>query len=401
MFLGARAKGPFSVADLVEPALSFCLFVVITVTMVGSGLPVHGWLINIIICIGAGISAFKPLWGAVLLGGGLLLQGTVPQELIGPGFFGVGINVFAAVRVRYVRWPVLVVFLFLAVVITDILFAQPVMLDRIVIAVLSLILCVIAVGAGLLWRTMEERVAAEQGRRVHDLTQFRLEMARELHDTVAQTLSHLAMRSYISAEEPNLPDAVRRELREMASEAGSSAQELRSMLSLLRDSDPGLPQQEPALRIAVLPAFLEQQAVRLSGNGLRPELRYSCEGLDDMQATVLGKITVEAVNNMIKHAIPGTICTLAFWSTGQGHEARYENTTSSRRGRRRGLGLLGIRERAAALGGGVRYRRANGRWMLEVSLPPGYDARKRDAQVDGDTPFREKSQKGQEIITLG
>ena len=66
-----------------EPALAALLFALVIGTSIGFGVPAHAWVANVLICVGAALSAIFPWPGAALTFVGLLTQLTVDPSLIG------------------------------------------------------------------------------------------------------------------------------------------------------------------------------------------------------------------------------------------------------------------------------------------------------------------------------
>jgi glucose-6-phosphate-specific signal transduction histidine kinase len=68
-------------------------------------------------------------------------------------------------------------------------------------------------------------------------------------------------------------------------------------------------------------------------------------------------------------------------STDDSFVAEYSNPTRQREVRpTRGFGLVGIRERANLLKGTCTSELQNGRWLLRVTLPTGYEVRAKSEQ---------------------
>ena len=364
-----------------EPILAALLFALVVGTSIGYDIPPHAWAATTLICIGASLSAVSPWFGATLTLIGLLSQLTVDPRLLGPSGLVIAVHVFAAVRLRLRIVPLLVAVLG-GVEISVLLFHttdDETLEKKISVVVLIAVLIVLSIGAGILWRRSIDLLKLEReasDRRLHDV---RLDLARDLHDTVAQTLSHASMRSYMVAADPSLPDLARDELESIALECSSAAQDLRQLLSSLRDSE--LLDEVGTWHVADAAGLLEsveQQAQRLQESGFQTEVSFELERISAARATTLAKITVEAVSNMIKHALPGGVARILMRSTDDSFIAEYSNPTRLREIRpTRGFGLVGIRERANLLKGTCTSELQNGRWLLRVTLPTGYETRAR------------------------
>ncbi len=367
-----------------EPVLAALLFAVVAGTSLGYVIPPSSWASSILICLGASLSALLPWVGASLTLVGLLTQLAVDPGLIGPSGLVVAVHVFAAVRLRLRIVPLLVLVLGGAEVGVLVFHTtqDESLENKISVVVLIAVLIVLSVGAGILWRRSVELIKFEResaDRRLHDL---RLDLARDLHDTVAQTLSHASMRAYMVAADPSLPDPTSDELESIALECSSAAQDLRQLLSSLRDAE--LLDEVGTWHVADaegLREAVEQQAERLRAAGFQAEVSFELGGISAARATTLAKITVEAVSNMIKHATPGGVARILMRSTDDSFVAEYSNPTRQREMRpTRGFGLVGIRERANLLKGTCTSELQNGRWLLRVTLPTGYEVRAKSEQ---------------------
>lgn len=222
--------------------------------------------------------------------------------------------------------------------------------------------------ASRLWRTrvrhaeQHERDAARLA-----VAEERVRIARELHDIVAHSLSVIAVQS--DAAEAALdaqPDRAREPLRAIRASARDSLGEIRRMLHALRtEDDDGQP---PGL--AALGALLDSAR----SAGLPVHLRSDTEpaALPPVVDLTAYRIVQEAVTNVINHAglVPTsvTICAdsgsirIEVTNAGAGQGARRRSGT--------GLGLIGIRERVAALNGTLEAgRSADGGFRIAATLP--------------------------------
>ncbi|MFT3889572.1 MAG: histidine kinase [Arachnia sp.] len=360
-----------------EPILALLLLALSVGTSLGFSLPPHAWVASIMICLGASLAALSPFVGAAITLVGILIQFTLDPGLLGPSGLVVVVHVFAAVRLRLKIVPIIIVVLGGVELAALTFHSTDGIASAISTGVLLAVLITLSVGAGIVWRRSLELLALERetaNRRLHDL---RLDLARDLHDTVAQTLSHASMRSYMVAADPLLPDESRDELESIAQDCSSAAQDLRQLLSSLRDSE--LLDEVSTYHVADAKALLdsvEQQAQRLRDAGLPCEVNFTIDSISAARATTLAKITVEAASNMIKHATLGGTTRIVMSANAEAFTAEYSNATSLREIRpTRGFGLVGIRERANLLKGTCSSELKDGRWILKVTLPTGYEVR--------------------------
>jgi signal transduction histidine kinase len=233
--------------------------------------------------------------------------------------------------------------------------------------------------ASRLWRTRVSH--AEQHQR--DLARLavaeeRVRIARELHDSVAHSLSVIAVQS--DAAEAALahdPDRAREPLRAINASARGSLHEIRDMLHLLRTADvntvdvrtvDGEHELRPAPGLGALDTLLA--TARQSGLAIETDLG----DLGDLPAVVdlaAYRIVQEALTNVRKHAGSVSV-TLVIRRSGGSVELEVANSPGvpTIRPVGSGLGLLGIRERVALLGGTLQTgTTGGGGFRLAVCLP--------------------------------
>lgn len=116
---------------------------------------------------------------------------------------------------------------------------------------------------------------------------------------------------------------------------------------------------------------VEEQAERLRSHGFLAVTDVRVGPVSPARATTLTKVTLEAATNMIKHAPAGTLCQLSITEDDNDLIAVYRNRTQAKRVNPRGLGLIGIEERAALPRGTSTLIREAGWWHVQVRLPRG------------------------------
>ncbi|GLX97115.1 hypothetical protein Hesp01_50650 [Herbidospora sp. NBRC 101105] len=173
------------------------------------------------------------------------------------------------------------------------------------------------------------------------VTDERLRISRELHDTVAHSIGVIAFQAGAARRVIGTrPDEAARALGEIETAGREVLTGLRRMLVALRDGDPA-----PAGGLADLS--------RLGGAGLSVEIR-ELGGRRDLPPevdTAAYRIIQEAVTNVARHAATGS-CTVTI--DYRETEVAVEIVDGGRGGRgpvTPGFGLAGMRERAALLGG--------------------------------------------------
>ncbi|MFD8707550.1 sensor histidine kinase [Kitasatospora sp. NPDC059648] len=221
-------------------------------------------------------------------------------------------------------------------------------------------------------RTREE----EARRRVAD---ERIRIARDLHDVVAH---HIALANAQAGIAVHLMDSHPVQAREVLSHitdaTGSALQELRATVGLLRRAEEPAPL-EPAPGLDRLPELINSferagLPVRLTVEG---ESRPLSPGVD----LTAFRIVQESLTNVAKHA-NGADAEVTLSYTGSRVAVSVANGRPTATGRRRtallppaapgesGFGLIGMRERAGAIGGRLTAdRRPDGGFLVTAELP--------------------------------
>jgi signal transduction histidine kinase len=222
-----------------------------------------------------------------------------------------------------------------------------------------------------------ERARAEQADRLAELDRAaavaaeRARMARDLHDVIAGQLSAIAIQSeaVLSIPDPD-PEILRRVLTSVRRDSVASLAEMRTMIGLLRadgsgDADPrtapgGLD------RIDELLATARATGLDVTVTDRRPG-DLALPAATDLAAY---RIVQEALTNVAKHA-PGSAVALDLDQDASGLTVDVTNplVTGAAPGGGTGTGLLGLHERATAVGGSVTAGAEGGRWRLRAVLP--------------------------------
>ncbi|MFI5313823.1 MAG: sensor histidine kinase [Candidatus Dormibacteria bacterium] len=210
-------------------------------------------------------------------------------------------------------------------------------------------------------RAVEER--AEQAERTREeeaarrVDAERLRIARELHDAVAHTLSMINVQAGAAAHVARAhPERAVETLEAIRVASKEGLREMRSILNVLRQADEAeLTQPAPGL------AMLDDLLATATRAGLSTTLHV--EGTPRrLPATVdlaAYRIIQESLTNAVRHAGPASAVVSLAWSdgrlrvdvrdTGRGAAANGVAADSAIAGA--GHGLVGMRERAAAVGG--------------------------------------------------
>ncbi len=211
-----------------------------------------------------------------------------------------------------------------------------------------------------------ERLSA---RLVDAQEQERRNLARELHDEVGQALTAIKMSVGVALRTPGTHPRATAALEEARGVADTTLQGVRDLSQLLHPStldDFGLPE--------TLAAYLRSFSKR---TGIRAQFTHE-GGEERMPADVevcLYRIEQDALTNVARHS--GSLsCTVALRRRAGEVELVVEDSgrgiTENGADARRGLGLMGMRERAQSLSGRfVLKNRPEGGTRIAVTLPVG------------------------------
>ncbi|HRA05318.1 MAG TPA: histidine kinase [Propionicimonas sp.] len=217
--------------------------------------------------------------------------------------------------------------------------------------------------AGSAWHGLI--VAAEESR-LRAALEERHELARELHDSVANALANLSLR----AEQAKLkgradPD----ELGAIADEAARAVTEFGQIVQVLRRE----PQDsvDPSKSVAVK-ELVDAAAERLRKRGFRPNLSWDgpTPTLPAKAGHTLGRVIQEATNNMLRYGDPSAESAIVVEVSPEVAEFAFINHPKrARNGRGGGFGLTSMSERVAALGGTFSSSPAGETWLTSFRVP--------------------------------
>ncbi len=232
------------------------------------------------------------------------------------------------------------------------------------------------------------RAEAEASRRVEE---HRLALARDVHDVVAHSLSIVTVHADVAAEalqdgDPTSASVAVTRIREAGRAAGRELR--RSVRALRSPADPAAVGEAAAPEEPKPATELLSRVQRLTrehrevGSPVVLRVRGEPRPLKGDASDAIFRVVQESLSNVRRHSpqAPMVDVTLAF---GERHlSVTVENSVypGPRPGNQRpdadrggaGLGLRGMRERVAALGGDVEVtRRADGGFMVAARLPAG------------------------------
>jgi signal transduction histidine kinase len=241
-------------------------------------------------------------------------------------------------------------------------------------------------------RTTRERTALA-GRLVDQQERERSHLARELHDELAQTLSA------ISAAAASIRTTAEVECPALVSEASQLSRMSMAMMKSLRATLQDLrPPEINDFGLAASLLSLAKSQERLAGGKLRIQLKLD-DDLQDLPSTAAShiyRIVQEGLTNIGKHAnasrafvaldfrpeapdqaMPGRrwlALTIEDDGCGGGEHGLAPDGEGESGDKRAGLGLIGMRERAAALGGQLDVVQLDRGFRLQAMIPIGAGA---------------------------
>ena len=231
----------------------------------------------------------------------------------------------------------------------------------------------------------EERARlAEQTREEHAqrrVAEERLRIARELHDVVSHSISAINLQAGVAAHVMDeRPEQARQALLTIKATSKEALRELRGILGLLRQGDEA-EARAPAPSLDQLGGLVEATSqvgvpTRLTVNGPVRRLSPAVE-------LAAYRIVQESLANVLCHAGAASAAVrlsyednrLAVEVADDGRARSASEGCPSATGNERGLGIVGMRERAAAVGGELEHGpRPDGGFRVCARLPAPRDA---------------------------
>lgn len=331
-------------------------------------------------CLGVAVRRSSPM-AALWLG----LVAIVADGFLGPSMGTILVftdNIYAAVRygpARLGKWMLGITSVFAVVggTAAGFVFRD---LSLLAVAVVQLgLIGITPVFTGMIMKQLHDRAESERSRaeqvaRLAELDRRaaveseRARMARELHDMIANHFSAIAIQSTAVLSRKDLPaEAVRNVLESIRENSVQGMAEMRTMIGLLRQDG----EEAEATRRRVADA--EDLADRAREAGL--EVRFRVDGdARDLPASVdlAGyRIVQESLTNALKHG--GKIADLAIGYRPGLLTLTVDNPVNGvgRALPGAGAGLVGMRERAALVGGVIEAGPHNDGWRVRAELPAG------------------------------
>ena len=219
---------------------------------------------------------------------------------------------------------------------------------------------------------VEGRQRREEEHARSALLEERARIARELHDIVAHHMSVIAVRTETAPFRiPELPEAAKDDLAETSAIAREALTEMRRLLGVLRGADAGA-EHAPQPGMDQLGTLVA--GVRGAGLAVDLQITGAERPLPSGVELSAYRIIQEALSNTLRHA-PGASATVEVGYERDRLRLRVRNDVPSvRRDRPRpsqpGQGIIGMRERAAMLGGDLAAGTTpQGGYLVEAVLP--------------------------------
>ena len=230
---------------------------------------------------------------------------------------------------------------------------------------------------GSILRHTETSLREEVSTATEKLKSIRSEIAREMHDLVAYSMSQTALRAQRAAADPSYPVAAQQEFAAIESTATDALHELRLVLRALRSNEDEHTDHElTAAGLGTVVLDLEESvravADDLSASGY--SVTYQCRGdghYTRLQAAILSRVLREMSSNVLRHADHDQPVTITL--SQDAHKARLVVTngvlSSHHRFPSSGMGILGMKERLSTVGGSLDTLTDNGTWLTSASIP--------------------------------
>ncbi|WP_326794369.1 sensor histidine kinase [Streptomyces sp. NBC_01808] len=222
-------------------------------------------------------------------------------------------------------------------------------------------------------RRAEKSRESEARRRV---AEERLRIARELHDLVAHQITLANAQATVAAHLfDSRPEQTRKSLTELVRTTSDALDDLRATVGLLRQSGDAAEPAEPAPGLSRLPTLLD--SFGRAGLEVSLEQEGTARPLPPGVDLTAYRIVQEALTNVTKHAGTGSARVRLVWNRDRvtltvaddGRGARTAPDTAAPE-RQPGYGLIGMRERATAVGGQLSAgSRPEGGFLVSTELP--------------------------------
>jgi signal transduction histidine kinase len=216
----------------------------------------------------------------------------------------------------------------------------------------------------------EQLAAAQTVIRAEAARDERDRIARELHDVIAHSVSAMVVQTSVAQDlVRHDPERAAEALAQVAETGRRALAETGRLLHVLRDAEDELGL-DPVPGLGDLPELVE----RFRADGLDVDLRLPdpLPTLDPGVDISAYRIAREALTNALRHSSDRRVVLTVVEADGVVRISA-SNAVAASAGRRpqsgSGLGLLGVAERVAMLGGSVSHGTSDGRFRLDARLP--------------------------------
>jgi signal transduction histidine kinase len=197
----------------------------------------------------------------------------------------------------------------------------------------------------------------------------RARIARELHDVVAHHVSMVAVQAETARlTTPGMPEEGQERLLAIGDTAREALTEMRRLLGVLRADAAGDAERAPQPGLGHLTELLED--ARAAGTSVRLTVSGAVAPLPAGVDLTAYRIVQETLTNARRHASGATVEVELRFAADALHLRVRDDGPGPGEGEPHGHGLLGMRERAASVGGTLRAgRAAEGGFAVEAELP--------------------------------
>lgn len=333
--------------------------------------------LDLIVAVGAALSSRHPMLGGVTAGAGATLWLLFPTVAPTFGMLGALVAVVAVLSNGRIRLAAGLTLWYTAAMTAVISLWTSANLQRTLVNLISLAaMLALAWATGLTILSLRRRAARADALAVGRLREQRLALAQDLHDTVAQAIAGMILEGekaksrLAKGDDPQTIEDLDLLLRL----GRQSLRDLRGMMAVLRQEITDLGDSS-VWQVSDARAVLDEQLERLKAGGFVTSalIDGDVESLPPSIQEWLGKLTIEAVTNILRHGQPGGHCSVMVEVRHDMVEAMFANPMRDDPHRQGGhserLGLTGARERAEALGGELEVLEATDRWVLGARVP--------------------------------
>lgn len=195
---------------------------------------------------------------------------------------------------------------------------------------------------------------------------LRSSIALELHDTVAHTLSLMAIRADRLLQKGADPA----ELDDIARSCREAIADLRRLMVLLRRNDAAHATLDLVLEPLTTVLPVKEAQLRQAGFPVVTMIEGELAGLPRTVSDTLAKLVHEATSNILRHGDPGGPCTILVAVREETAELGVHNRVGERgSGSSSPFGVIGMRERVESIGGHFAAGERDGRWAVTASIP--------------------------------